>query len=214
MHALIIGATGATGSELLTQLLADTSVSQVSIFVRKPLAMQHDKLTVHVIDFEKIADYRDNIQGDVLFCCLGSTAQVAGSKEAQWHIEYDYPMQFAQIAKQNGVSAMVLVSARFANAQAKMFYTRLKGQLDDAITALQFPSLSIVRPPSLVRPNSDRVSEHIAVFLFNALDKIGLFRAMRPVPVAVLSRAMIALAKQQRQGVTIVESLEIWDWAK
>lgn len=213
MHALIIGATGATGSALLTQLLSDEKFSQVSIFVRKPVAVKHEKLIVHVIDFDKINDYRDSIHGDVLFCCLGTTAQVAGSPDAQWKIEYDYPYQFAQCAKANGVPQFVLVSARFANPNSKMFYTRLKGQIEDAIINLNFPSLSIVRPPSLIRPNTDRFSETIAIKVFNGLDRLGLMRAMRPIHVDVLAKVMISLAKQSPKGVNILESLDIWDWS-
>ena len=206
MHALIIGATGATGSALLTQLLADQTITKVSIFVRKPIQLTHDKLRVHLIDFDNIEAYRPLIEGDVLFCCLGTTAKASGSKQAQWKIEHDYSRQFAQIARENGVSQMVLVSARFANPNSSMFYTKLKGKIEMAMQNLHFPSLSIVRPPSLVRPNTDRIFEDITVALFNGLARLGIMQAMRPIPVDVLAKAMIALAKKQPQGVTVLES--------
>lgn len=213
MHALIIGATGATGSALLTQLLADQTITKVSILVRKPMQLTHDKLRVHLIDFDNIEAYRPLIAGDVLFCCLGTTAKAAGSKQAQWKIEHDYSRQFAQIARENDVSQMVLVSAHFANPNSSMFYTKLKGKIEMAMRNFHFPSLLIVRPPSLVRPNTDRIFEDITVALFNGLARLGIMQAMHPIPVDVLAKAMIALAKKQPQGVTILESPDIWDRA-
>lgn len=101
---------------------------------------------------------------------------------------------------------MVLVSARFTNPNSSIFYTKLKGKIEMAMRNLHFPSLSIVRPPSLVRPNTDRIFEDIIVALFNGLARLGIMQAMRPIPVDVLAKAMITLAKKQPQGVTVLES--------
>ena len=90
MHALIIGATGATGHALLTQLLDNPMFSHVSIFVRRPVSIEHPKLTTHIIDFDQAHTWQDKVRGDVLFCCLGTTLKDAGSQAAQWRIDYDY----------------------------------------------------------------------------------------------------------------------------
>ena len=89
MHALIIGATGATGRALLDTLLADTAFTQVSIFVRRPLALDHPKLAIHVIDFEQPHTWQHHVRGDALFSCLGTTLKDAGSQQTQWRIDYD-----------------------------------------------------------------------------------------------------------------------------
>ena len=127
MKALIIGATGATGKDLVTQLLADDTYSEVHCFVRKPLALTHHKLHSHVVDFEHPEVWADLLHGDVAFSCLGTTLAVAGSKEAQWRVDYDYQYAFAQQCKANGVPTFVLVSAAGAKAQSKVFYNRMKG---------------------------------------------------------------------------------------
>lgn len=210
MHALIIGATGATGSALLTQALADDSFTQVSIFVRKPVAITHEKLTVHVIDFNKIDDYRDSIHGDVLFSCLGTTLKDAGSQEAQWKIDYTYQYEFAKLAKHGGVKHLVLVSSAFANAKARGFYVRMKGQLEQDVMALGFERLSIFRPPSLIRPDTDRLGEKIALPIIKTLNTIGLVKNMRPMSVETLATALRLTAKQKNSGMKIFEAQEIW----
>ncbi|MEH7549743.1 NAD(P)H-binding protein, partial [Neobacillus vireti] len=109
MHALLIGATGATGKDLLDLLLKDDSFHQVDIFVRRNLDVQHEKLKIHVIDFDKSEQWRYLVKGDVLFSCLGTTFKTAGSKEAQWKVDYDYQYQFAKFARERNVNNYVLV---------------------------------------------------------------------------------------------------------
>ena len=102
MKGLIIGATGATGKDLLSQLLADDTYSEVHCFVRKPLALTHPKLHAHVVDFETPEAWADLLHGDVAFSCLGTTLAVAGNEDAQWRVDYDYQYTFAQQCKANG----------------------------------------------------------------------------------------------------------------
>ena len=114
MRALLVGATGATGKDLLGLLLNDGSFDQVNIFVRRNVEMTHEKLKVHVIDFDKPDQWKGLVHGDVLFSCLGTTLKVAGSKAAQWVIDYEYQYQFAKAAKENNVRSYVLVSSSYA----------------------------------------------------------------------------------------------------
>ena len=190
MKALIIGATGATGKDLVTQLLADDTYSQVHCFVRKPLTLTHPKLHAHVVDFENPEAWADLLRGDVAFSCLGTTLAVAGSKEAQWRVDYDYQYAFAEHCHQNGVPTFVLVSAAGAKAQSKLFYNRMKGQLEDAVKALGFPRLLIFQPSILIRSNSDRGGENFTVKVFNFLNKLGILKRYRPMPTAVLAQRM------------------------
>ena len=172
MKALIIGATGATGKDLVTQLLADDTYNEVHCFVRKPLALTHPKLHAHVVNFETPEAWADLLHGDVAFSCLGTTLAVAGTKEAQWRVDYDYQYAFAEQCKANGVPTFVLVSAAGATAQSKLFYNRMKGQLEDAVKALGFASLLIFQPSVLIRSNSDRGAENfiIKVMGVNVID--------------------------------------------
>lgn len=190
MKTLIIGATGATGKDLVTQLLVDDTYSEVHCFVRKPLTLTHPKLHTHVVDFETPEAWADLLRGDVAFSCLGTTLAAAGSKEAQWRVDYDYQYAFAEHCHQNGVPTFVLISAAGAKAQSKMFYNRMKGQLEDAVKALGFPRLLIFQPSILIRSNSDRSGENFTVKAFNFLNKLGILKRYRPMPTAVLAQKM------------------------
>ena len=208
MKALIIGATGATGKDLVTQLLADDTYSEVHCFVRKPLTLTHPKLHTHVVDFETPEAWADLLRGDVAFSCLGTTLAVAGSKEAQWRVDYDYQYAFAEHCRQNGVPTFVLVSAAGAKAQSKLFYNRMKGQLEDAIKALGFPRLLIFQPSVLVRKESDRKGEQFGLKMIVLLNKLGLFKRYRPIPTSVLAEKMckeVAIAPKGIHTFTLDE---------
>ena len=201
MKALIIGATGATGKDLVTQLLADDTYSQVHCFVRKPLTLTHPKLYAHVVDFETPEAWADLLRGDVAFSCLGTTLAVAGSKEAQWRVDYDYQYNFAEHCHQNGVPTFVLISAAGAKAVSKLFYNRMKGQLEDAVKALSFPSLLLFQPSILIRSNSDRNGENFTVKVIAFLNKLGLFKRYRPMPTTVLAQKIRKEVATARKGI-------------
>ena len=201
MKALIIGATGATGKDLVTQLLADDTYSEVHCFVRKPLTLTHPKLHTHVVDFETPEVWADLLRGDVAFSCLGTTLAVAGSKEAQWRVDYDYQYNFAEHCRNNGVPTFVLISAAGAKAQSKLFYNRMKGQLEDAIKALGFARLLIFQPSVLVRKGSDRKGEQFGLKMIVFLNKLGLFKRYRPMPTAVLAQKIRKEVATAAKGV-------------
>ena len=201
MKALIIGATGATGKDLVTLLLNDNAYTEVHCFVRKPMSISHPKLHAHVVDFDTPEAWADLLHGDVAFSCLGTTLAVAGSKEAQWRVDYDYQYAFAQQCKANGVPTFVLISAAGATAQSKLFYNRMKGQLEDAMKALEFTRLLIFQPSVLVRKGSDRKGEQFGLKMIVLLNKIGLFKRYRPMPTNVLAQRMRCEVATATEGV-------------
>jgi uncharacterized protein YbjT (DUF2867 family) len=209
MKALLIGATGATGKDLLQLLLNDSEVKSVDIFVRRELELKHEKLTTHIINFDKPEEWENLVIGDVLFSCLGTTLKTAESKEAQWKIDYNYQYQFAEIAKKNGVSQYVLVSSAMASAKSSIFYTKMKGQLEDAVKLLNFPKLIIFKPPLLLRENSDRKAEIVGAKLIKFFNKIGLFRSQKPLSTKHLAEAMIKSVKTLKNGEYIFDGQEI-----
>lgn len=210
MIALVIGATGATGKDLVEQLLADEMFERVHIFVRRDVAMQHDKLQIHVVDFDNLDEWRDSLRGDVLFSAMGTTLKQAGSQKAQWKIDYTYQYEVARTAHENGVETMVLVSSAWATPDSKVFYTRMKGQLEEDVKRLGFKRLAIMRPPSLIRKGSDRFGERASVALLQAVNKIGLLRSIRPMPTSQVAHAMIVMAQQPEEGVFTLEPKDIW----
>ena len=200
MKALIIGATGATGKDLLAKLLEDDTYSEVHCFVRKPMSISHPKLHAHVVNFDTPEAWADLLHGDVAFSCLGTTLAVAGSKDAQWRVDYDYQYAFAEHCKNNGVPTFVLVSAAGAKAQSKLFYNRMKGALEEAVKKLNFPRLLIFQPSILIRSNSDRSGENFTVKAFKFLNKLGILKRYRPMPTEVLAEKMLSAVYNSPKG--------------
>jgi uncharacterized protein YbjT (DUF2867 family) len=205
MKALIIGATGATGKDLVQVLLQDRDYTAVVIFVRRSTGIVHPKLVEIVIDFNKLENESDVIKGDVWFSCLGSTMKAAGSREKQWHIDYDIPAKFAEIAKRNGVSKTVLLSAYGASAKSNVFYSRVKGNLEDRIASLAFEQYIIFRPGLLLRKNSDRLGERITAGALKMLNFLGLIRKFRPLPTFTLAEKLAKAPKTLVPGMHVIE---------
>jgi uncharacterized protein YbjT (DUF2867 family) len=210
MKALIIGATGATGKDLVNVLLRDAAYAEVVIFVRRPSGVSHPKLVEIMTDFNKLEDVSGKIKGDVWFCCLGTTLKAAGSKDAQRHIDYEIPLEFARIAKKNGVPKVVLLSAYGASARSAVFYSQLKGKLEDDITNLGFDQCIIFRPGLLVRKDTDRAGERISEGILNFLNKIGLFRSFQPMPTEILAEKMAKAPKVPGTGRIAIELSKIF----
>lgn len=210
MKAILIGATGATGKDVLQLLLKDGAFHEVDIFVRHKLEIKLEKLNVHVIDFDKPEQWKHLVKGDVLFSCLGTTLKAAGGKEAQWKIDYEYQYQFAKLARENQVNNYVLVSAAGADPKSSIFYSRMKGKLEEAVKALGFSKITIFKPSLLARKNTDRKGEEISMKIIQFFNKIGLFRSMKPLPTDILALAMINSAKSKETGLTIIKAGEIW----
>lgn len=213
MKALLIGATGATGKDLLQQLLTDDAVEQIDVFVRRALNVTHEKLNVHIIDFDQPEQWKSFVKGDVLFSCLGTTLKAAGSKQAQWQVDYEYQYQFAKAAKENNVSSFVLVSSANASEKSVLFYPKMKGKLDEAVKKLGFQKLIIFKAPALVRKNSDRKMEKMGVKVIEFMNKLGVFLLQKPMPTNILAKAMLHAAKKVKSGTHEIEGKDIWDFA-
>ena len=214
MKAIVIGATGATGKDLVKLLIQDTNYTQIDIFVRRKPEIEHEKLTVHIVDFDQPDTWQDLLNGDIAFSCMGTTLKQAGSKEVQWKIDYTYQYEFAQRAKVNGVSNFVLVSSAFASPNSPFFYAKMKGQLEEEIKKLDFLKLLIFNPPSLIREGSTRKTELFGVKLIQFFNKLGMFRFQKPMKTKFLAQAMLNALEQLNDGVHILKANSIWQYSK
>lgn len=214
MKALVIGATGATGKDLVEQLLQDRDFEEVHIFVRKPLKIQNDKLKIHVIDFDKPEEWKNIVRGDVAFSCLGTTLKSAGSKEAQRKVDFDYQYEFAKAAKENNVDDYILVSAYGANPKSKIFYSRMKGELEEAVKKLHFDKITIFKPGMLERKDSDRTGEVLGSRIIKFANKLGLLESQKPLPTDVLAKAMINSSKIKSNGYSSIKLGNIFCFAE
>ena len=211
MKTIVIGATGATGKSLLPLLATSSEVESIDCFGRRHPDFTHQKLNSHQIDFTQPNIWHEEVQGDVLFACLGTTLKAAGSKEAQWAIDYEANLEFAKAARQNGVNT--LVSASGANSASRLFYQRMKGELEQALIALNFPCLIIFRPPLLIRPNSDRLGEKIAERILYGFNRIGMLKSQRPLAVEKLAQAMLkaALLSSHEQALYSKNHMQVYE---
>lgn len=212
MKALIIGATGATGMDLVHVLLHDPDYTEVVAFVRRPTGINHTKFSELVVDFEKIEEVSASIEGDIWFSCLGTTLKAAGSKEKHWHIDYEIPVKFAHIAKRNRISRVVLLSSYGALSKSNVSYLRIKGQLEEQIASLAFDQYIIFKPGFLLRKDTDRLGERLVTSSLNFLSGLGLFGKYRPISTSTLAGKMAKAPKMLDQGVHIVELDEIFEF--
>jgi len=211
LHALVLGATGATGQQLVALLLKDDAFSRVSILVRKNPHWEHPKLRIHEIDFSRLQDYRELVKGEVLFSALGTTLKDAGSKAQQYLVDYTYQFELAKMAAENHVSHYALVSSTGSNKKSLFFYPKMKGALEEAVKKLPFEQISIFQPPILIRqPHLMRQGEKVGVKIFKTFTKMGLFKSQKPVSVAVLAQKMINEIKSNKTlGVKIYTPKDI-----
>lgn len=214
MKALIIGATGATGKDLINKLIEDKDFEEIHAFVRKPFEMENEKVTFHVVDFEKPENWKDLVKGDVAFSCLGTTLKDAGSKEAQRKVDYDYQLNFAKIAKENDVEDFVLVSAYGASPNSKIFYSKMKGELEQEIKKLHFNKLTIFNPGMLERKNSNRTGEVLGSRIIKFANKFGILEHQKPLPTDILAQAMVNSSKIKSYGYSRIKLGTIFSFAE
>lgn len=210
MKALIIGATGATGKDLTNILLKDPAYTEVVVFVRRPGGIKHPRLSEVVTDFDKLEEVSEYIKGDVWFSCLGTTLKTAGSKDNQWHVDYEIPLKFGEIARRNGVSKTVLLSAYGASPRSKTFYSWMKGKLEEGIDGLAFDQYIIFRPGLLLRKDTDRPGERIAGKVLNFLNSLGLLKRFKPLPTSVLAEKLAKAPKALAAGKHVISLDEVF----
>lgn len=208
---LLAGATGLVGSACLKLLLADSSVVRVVTLSRRPLPEDSraldssGKLSEHQLDFDQLADHAELFRVDQIICALGTTIKQAGSQQRFREVDHDYPLALARLGLEQGAKHFLLVSALGASSRSRIFYNRVKGELEDALRAMPYRSLTIARPSLLLGQRKEwRTAEELAKyvgFLFPARS--------RPVHADAVAALLVDAAKQDQQGVHVVESASI-----
>ena len=196
LTVIVIGATGATGKELVKLLLDDEDFQKVKIFIRRDDDLNHPKLEKFIVDFDHIDDWKNDVRGDALFSALGTTLKQAGSEDAQYKVDFSYQFETAKAAAENGVENYVLVSSTGADSKSFFFYPRMKGELEEAVKPLNFQKIHIFQPGILERNiDDDRLFENLGLTAIKTLNSIGLFKSQKPMPVKILAEKMIKISK-------------------
>lgn len=210
--ALIAGATGLVGKELLHLLLNGNAYEKVVALVRRPLELQHKKLVEVICDFDNLEAYEEVFKADDVFCCLGTTIKKAKTQAAMYKIDVDYPVEMAKLAKKQGVQHFLLISSLNANPNSKIFYSRMKGELEQKIKELNLPALSIIHPALLVGEREEfRLGEGAAIVLYKLLSKISAPERLSSIGIQAqrVAAAMYNIA-QTKIGNKIYASKELY----
>ncbi|GAA0555516.1 NAD(P)H-binding protein [Chitinophaga japonensis] len=214
--AVVIGATGLTGSHLVNLLLHNPAFDKVRVLLRRPSLKQRAGLESIIVDFEDEASLADALHGDVLFCCIGTTRRKAGSQEQFRQVDFNIPVRCATLAKRQGFPQFLLMSSVGANVHSRFFYLRTKGETEQAVTRLDFGSLHIFRPSALLgkrqelRPGALVGQWLVQVFYFLLQGRWKKYRGIRASTVA---KAMMAAAVKGERGTHIYESDAIKEMA-
>lgn len=209
--AIVIGATGMVGTQLIHSLIENDDYSEIVSLVRRASGITNKKLTEHIINFDDPDTWEKLVTGDVLFSTLGTTIAQAKTKSEQYKVDFTDQYTVAKTAAKNGVTHYVLVSSAGANSNSMAFYTKMKGELEDAVKSLPFDYISILRPGQLEgnRVNK-RPAEKIALSIMHGINKLGLFNRYRPILDVQVAKAMIAAASKSTSATyTLQEVFEL-----
>jgi uncharacterized protein YbjT (DUF2867 family) len=202
-HVLLAGATGLTGEHLLDRLLNEPTITRVLAPSRRPLA-KHPHLENPVGD---PAVFLPQLNGrvDIAYCCLGTTIKQAGSEEAFRAVDLDMVVAFAKRAREMGARHLIVISALGADRRSSIFYNKVKGEMEHALRAQDWPQLTICRPSLLLGERTEpRLGEKLAGPLSRLIP--GKYHG---IEACQLARAMWRLALEEQDGVRVVESDEL-----
>ncbi|GCL72111.1 NAD(P)H-binding protein [Paenibacillus naphthalenovorans] len=213
--AIVAGATGLVGRELVRLLLSDLEYDKVIALVRRPIELNHEKLIQRMTDWEEgplEQAIKDDLNGSHVFCALGTTIRKAKTKEQFRKVDFDYPVQLGRLAKKYGASSFLIVSAMGASKDSLFFYSQVKGEVEESLKDLDLPSLHIFRPSLLLGQRDEfRFGEKMAEILgglFSFL-MIGGLRQYKPITGTAVAQGMIQAAKKGSKGMRIYRSDQI-----
>lgn len=204
--ALIVGATGLIGGQLLELLLADDRYSKVTALSRKPLSINHFKLDNVVVDFNRLSEYFDRLSADDVFCCLGTTMKQAGSPEAFRKVDFEYPLEIAKIAKGLGAKQFLIITALGASKKSSFYYNKVKGEVEEAIGNQGFESYHIFRPSFLQGKRIESRAGEEATKVFFSIFGFLVPKKFKAIDSNKVARAMLMKAKEESRGVFVYES--------
>jgi uncharacterized protein YbjT (DUF2867 family) len=214
LTALVIGATGLTGSLLVEELLKDGDFKNVRILVRSSTDLTHPKLEQRVVNFNDINDYTQKFgEGDIIFCCVGTTQKkVNKDKAAYTKVDYDLPVNAADIGISRGFKQFLIVSAIGANENSSNFYLRLKGKTENRLKQFPFVSIGIFQP-SILNGNrkENRAGEKLAQIIMDLLSflLLGPLKKFRAIGANNVAKAMIKASKKQTAGIHYYQYAEM-----
>jgi uncharacterized protein YbjT (DUF2867 family) len=218
--AVLLGASGLVGGHLLRLLVDEPAYTEVCVLTRRPLGLEGGNVRETVIDFENPESYRGRLAVDDVFCCLGTTIKKAGSQEEFRKVDFDAPVAVARAARSEGARQFLIVTAVGADPKSRVFYSRVKGEVEAALTTLEFPKgLKIFRPSMLIGERAERrPAARMAMAVMSATRGIfvGGMTVYRAIDAADVARAMLHAAMREEGGkpVEAYEGKRLFEMAK
>ena len=214
--AIIFGATGLVGNNLLNLLIKNNNYSKIKVFTRTSISNSNSKLEIHKIDFDKIGDYSSIITGNDCFYCIGTTKKQTPNKIKYINTEYTLPVKIAKIAKDNNVESFIYISSGGSNSDSKNLYLQNKGRAENEIVKLSFSFTAIIQPSLLLGDRNEvRIGESIAQFIFKNLSFlfIGKLRPFKAIKANNVAKAIVIIIENKYKDLYFTsEKLE--DFAK
>lgn len=207
--AIVVGASGLVGKACLYELLEAQEYTRIVAVVRKPLALKYHQLHQLVVDFDNLDQYADQLVADDVFCCLGTTIKIAGSQDNSRKVDFDYPVKIAELALKNGAEQFLIVSAIGADSSSSIFYNRVKGDVEAAVSALGYPAVHIFRPSLLVGDRREvRVGELIGKYVMMATGFffLGPLKKYKSIHGGTVAKAMVKVALKHEHGHFVYNS--------
>lgn len=212
-NVIIVGATGATGSQLMQQLLNDVTVENIYVVHYRPTQFQHrDKVTEIILDLSNFNELAIELDIDCAYCCLGTTRKKAGSLAAFRQVDKDYIVNFATWVATNTKAQLHVISAVGANAKSVSSYLQTKGETEQLLRLLPLPALYLYQPTLLHGKRDElRLMEAVAYYPLAILSllPLTLLKQQKPIAIEQLANAMYQLSQQVTSGHHVISSLEI-----
>ncbi len=210
--ALLAGASGLVGSELLQQIINEPTYNKIHILVREEIEVKSDKVIQHIIDFEELEKFEIKEPIDHFFCILGTTKKKAKTKENFRKVDYDYVYELGKKAKQWHAEKFLMVSSLGANSKSGIFYNRVKGEIEKALSEIDLNQLFIFRPSLLMgNRKENRAGEKSAIAVYKIINPlfIGRLKKYKGIQARQVAIGMMETALNNEVKFKILESDEI-----
>ena len=207
--ALVAGASGLIGSRLLDELVKSKEYGTIKALVRKGTKINVPEVTTVVVDFDHLNEFGNELMADVVFCCLGTTMKKARTREQFYKVDFTYPFILGQIAAENKSSQFHIISSIGSSPKSLFYYSRVKGEIEQAISNLPIPNINIYRPSLLLGQRQERrTGEQIGALFAKTLAPIilGPAKKYRAIEAIVVARALVKVSLKKLKGTHIYES--------
>lgn len=204
--AIILGATGLTGSLLLQFLLKDSRYGKIKLFSRTSVGIKHLKIEEFLGDLINLKAFKNDFMADEVFCCIGTTKAKTPDKEMYGMIDYGIPKKAAELCKKNGIDILVIISALGANSKSRIFYNRVKGQMEEAVLRLQIPKTHILQPSLIGGTRKEKRSgewwakQYMKIINFSLIGPLRKYRSISPESIV---KSMLWLANNKHNALRI-----------